>query len=130
MWILVFLSEEKGFFISKHETMAMQIFKSCRFDYEAPAAYFSSLMDKSLVKLDGDRRIVMHDLLHDMGRKVVKNQSLTDKAPSSHLWDPEMAERVLANREVGTSVVPLPVLAPLLKLGSVCVACCSRGVGS
>jgi hypothetical protein len=73
-------------------------------------------MDKSLVKLDGDGRIAMHDLLRDMGREVVKNQSLMDKAPPSHLWDPEMAERVLANREVGTSVVPLPVLVPLLKL--------------
>jgi hypothetical protein len=71
-------------------------------------------MDKSLVKLDGDGRIVMHDLLRDMGREVVKNQSLMHKAPQSHLWDPEMAERVLANREVGTSVEPLPVLVPLL----------------
>jgi hypothetical protein len=104
------------FFIGKHQTMAMQIFESCSYDYSGPAASFSSLMDKSLVKLDGDGRIVMHDLLRDMGREVVKNQSLMDKAPPSHLWDPEMAERVLANREVGTSVVPLPVLAPLLKL--------------
>jgi hypothetical protein len=95
------------FFIGKHETMAMQIFESCRFDYDGPAASFSSLMDKSLVKLDGDGRIVMDDLLRDMGREVVKNQSLMDKAPQSHLWNPEFAERVLARREVGTSVVPL-----------------------
>jgi hypothetical protein len=92
----------------------MQIFESCR--YTGPAASFKSLMDKSLVKLDGDGRIVMHDLLRDMGREVVKDQSLMDKAPPSRLWDPEIAERVLAHREVGTSVVPLPVLAPLLKL--------------
>jgi len=104
------------FFIGKHETMAMQIFQSCKYDYKGPAASFRSLVDKSLVKLDGDGRIVMHDLLRDMGREVVKNQSLMDKAPPSHLWDPEIAERVLAHREVGTSAVPLAVLAPHLKL--------------
>jgi hypothetical protein len=106
------------FFIGKHETMAMQIFQSCKYDYKGPAASFRSLVDKSLVKLDGDGRIVMHDLLRDMGREVVKNQSLMDKAPPSHLWDPEIAERVLAHREVGTSAVPLAVLAPHLKLRS------------
>ncbi|CAM6076017.1 unnamed protein product [Sphagnum tenellum] len=107
------------FFIGKHETMAMQIFESCSHDYKGPAASFSSLIDKSLVKLDGDGRIVMHDLLRDMGREVVKKQSVMDNAPLSHLWDPEMAERVLANREGTNRVRGLSVAG---KGGAACVA--------
>jgi hypothetical protein len=55
------------------------------------------------VKLDEDRQIVMHDLLRDMGRQVVKNESdKMEKGTPSHLWDPEMVQRVLQNKEVGT----------------------------
>ncbi|CAM6005608.1 unnamed protein product [Sphagnum balticum] len=58
-----------------------------------------------LVKLDEDRRIVMHDLLRDMGRQVVMNQSHhMEKGTPSHLWDPEMVQRVLQNKE-GTNKV-------------------------
>jgi hypothetical protein len=55
------------------------------------------------VKLDENKRIVMHDLLPDMGRQVVKNQSPNmEKGTPSHLWDPEMVQQVLQNKEVGT----------------------------
>ncbi len=90
------------FMIGQREHIAMQIFKACTFDYKGPAASFSSLKDKCLVKLDEDRRIVMHDLLRDMGRQVVKNKSHMEKRTPSHLWDPEMVQRVLQNKEVST----------------------------
>ena len=81
----------------------MQIFEACKFDYKGPAPSFSSLKDKHLVKLDENRRIIMHDLLRDMGRQVVKNQSHTmENGTPSHLWDPKMVQRVLQNKEVGT----------------------------
>ncbi len=54
------------------------------------------------MKLDEDRRIIMHDLFRDMGRQVVMNQSHhMEKGTPSHLWDPEMVQRVLQN-EVST----------------------------
>jgi hypothetical protein len=91
------------FMIGQREHIAMQIFEACKSDYKGPAASFSSLKDKCLVKLDEDRRIVMHDFLHDMGRQVVKNQShKMKKGTPSHLWDPEMVQRVLQNKEVST----------------------------
>jgi hypothetical protein len=92
------------FMINQHEHIAMQIFEACKFDYEeGPAPFFSLLKDKCLVKLDEDRRIIMHDLLRDMGRQVVKNQSHNmEKRTPSHLWDPEMVQRVLQNKEVST----------------------------
>jgi len=92
------------FMIGQREHIAMQIFKACTFDYKGPASSFNSLKDKCLVKLDEDRRIVMHDLLRDMGRQVVKNESHNrKKGTPSHLWDPEMVQRVLQNKEVSIS---------------------------
>jgi hypothetical protein len=53
--------------------------------------------------LDEDRQIVMHDLLRDMGRQVVKSEShKMEKRTPSHLWDPEMVQQVLQNKEGGT----------------------------
>jgi hypothetical protein len=81
----------------------MQIFEACKLDYEGPAPSFSSLKDKCLMKLDEDKQIVMHDLLCDMERQVVKNQSRTmENGTPSHLWDPKMVQRVLQNKEVGS----------------------------
>jgi tRNA A37 threonylcarbamoyladenosine biosynthesis protein TsaE len=91
------------FMIGQREHIAMQILKACTFDYKGAAASFSSLKDKCLVKLDEDKRIIMHDLLRDMGRQVVKIESHNmEKGTLSHLWDPEMVQRVLQNKEVST----------------------------
>ncbi|CAK9194562.1 unnamed protein product [Sphagnum troendelagicum] len=93
------------FMIGQREQRAMQIFKACASDYRGPALSFSSLKDKCLLKLDEDRQIIMHDLLRDMGRQVVKNESRNmEKGTPSHLWDPEMVQRVLQNKE-GTNQV-------------------------
>jgi hypothetical protein len=78
----------------------MQIFDACKLDYKgASTVFFRSLEDKFLVKLDEDRRIVMHDLLRDMGRQVVEDES---QGTPSRLWQPEMVQRVLQNKEVST----------------------------
>jgi hypothetical protein len=90
------------FMIGQREHIAMQIFEACKSDYKRPATSFNSLKDKCLVKLDEDRRIIMHDLLRDMGRQVVMNQSHhMEKGTPSHLWDPEMVQQVLQTKEVG-----------------------------
>jgi hypothetical protein len=91
------------FMIGQREHIAIQIFEACKFDYEGSAVSFDSLKDKRLLKLDEDRRIIMHDLLRDMGRQVVKNESRNmEKGTPSRLWDPEMVQRVLENKEVST----------------------------
>jgi hypothetical protein len=91
------------FMIGQREDIAMQIFEACKLDYEeGPARFFSSLKDKCLVKLDEDRRIIMHDCLRDMGRQVVKDESRNMEKTPSHLWDPETVQRVLQYKEVST----------------------------
>ncbi len=89
------------FMIGQREHIAMQIFEACNYTTGA-AAYFNTLKDKCLVKLDEDKRIVMHDLLRDMGRQVVMNHSChMEKETPSHLWDPEMVQQVLQDKQVG-----------------------------
>jgi hypothetical protein len=91
------------FMIGQCEHIVMQIFEACKFDYEEPTPFFSLLKDKCLVKLDEDRRIIMHDLLRDMGHQVVKNKSHNmEKRTPSHLWHPKMVQQVLQNKEVST----------------------------
>ncbi len=91
------------FMIGQREDRVMQIFESRKSDYNGPSPCFTSLKDKCLLKLDEDRQIVMHDLLRDMGRQVVKNEShKMEKGTPSHLWDPEKVQEVLQNKEVGT----------------------------
>jgi len=88
------------FMIGQREHIAMQIFDACKLDYkEASTVFFRSLEDKCLVKLDEDRRIVMHDLLRDMGRQVVEDES---QGTPSRLWQPEMVQQVLQNKKVST----------------------------
>ncbi len=63
------------------------------------------------MNLDEDRRIVMHDLLRDMGRQMVMNQShRMEKGTPSHLWDPKMVQLVLQNKEVGTFFFKLEII--------------------
>jgi hypothetical protein len=93
------------FMVGQPEHIAMQIFEACKFDYDGgQARFFSSLKDKCLVKLDEDRQIIMHDLLRDMGRQVVKDESRNMEKTPSHLWDREMVQQVLQNKQ-GTNNV-------------------------
>ncbi len=67
------------FMIGQYENIAMQIFEACKSDYKGPSPSFNSLKDKCLVKLDENKRIVMHDLLRDMGRKWSRTNHVTRK---------------------------------------------------
>ena len=63
-----------------------------------------NLINKSLVKVDNDKRLTMHDLIQEMGRKMVRDELKDGKGRDcgqySHLWDPADAEAVLNEEEV------------------------------
>ncbi|KAG0628664.1 hypothetical protein M758_1G044000 [Ceratodon purpureus] len=67
-----------------------------------------NLINKSLVKVDNDKRLTMHDLIQEMGRKMNRDELEDGKAREcgqySHLWDPADAEAVLTEEE-GTKEV-------------------------
>ncbi|KAL3583300.1 hypothetical protein D5086_014361, partial [Populus alba] len=49
----------------------------------------------SLIKVDYSGTISMHDLLREMGREIVKEESLENPAQRSRIWSQEDAWNVL-----------------------------------
>ena len=98
--------------IGVKQEVAMMIWKSCSNCScncsKTPASSLQNLIDRSLVKLDEDDRLRMHDVLRDMGRDVV----MTDRVKGwgrpqkdwTHLWDPVKAERELSCGKVSVKV--------------------------
>lgn len=58
------------------------------------------LKDKSLVEVDKDKRLTMHDLLREMGRKM-GDMDVKPNLQPCHLWDPERAKEILDELDEG-----------------------------
>ncbi|KAI9087893.1 hypothetical protein K1719_030223 [Acacia pycnantha] len=67
------------------------------------------LKDKSLIKIDGSNRVRMHDLIQDMGREIVRQESTLDPGKRSRLWFDEDIVRVLEENE-GTEKIQVIML--------------------
>ncbi|KAI8571118.1 hypothetical protein RHMOL_Rhmol01G0092900 [Rhododendron molle] len=53
------------------------------------------LADQCLIKYDCNDQIVMHDMIRDMGREIVRQESLEDPGKRSRLWYPDDVLEVL-----------------------------------
>jgi hypothetical protein len=98
--------------IGLEREIAMTIWKSC-IDCscscsKTPALSLRNLIDRSLVKLDEDDRLRMHDVLRDMGREIVKTDGVKGRRQPpkewTHLWDPARAAEELSRGEVSVKV--------------------------
>jgi dihydroxyacetone kinase-like predicted kinase len=47
------------------------------------------LKDKALITISKDNVISMHDIIQEMGREVVRQESSEDPSKRSRLWDPD-----------------------------------------
>jgi hypothetical protein len=94
--------------IGVKQEVAMTIWKSCSncscSCSKTPASSLRNLIDRSLVRLDEDDKLRMHDVLRDMVREVVKTDGVKGqpRPPKkwTHLWDPARAEEELSRGEV------------------------------
>nr|WIL59980.1 nodulation protein [Melilotus officinalis] len=69
-------------------------------DYEsdnAVAVGLERLKDKALITISEDNVISMHDILQEMGREVVRQESSQDPRKCSRLWDLDIICDVLKN---------------------------------
>jgi hypothetical protein len=48
--------------------------------------HFGVLLQKSLIKIDEHNRVKMHDLIQDMGREIVRQESPNNPGKRSRLW--------------------------------------------
>ncbi|KAI8571090.1 hypothetical protein RHMOL_Rhmol01G0089500 [Rhododendron molle] len=62
------------------------------------------LADRCLIKYDCHDQIVMHDMIRDMGREIVRQESLEDPGKRSRLWYPDDVLEVLRDG-TGTKAV-------------------------
>ncbi|XP_038721239.1 disease resistance protein RPV1-like [Tripterygium wilfordii] len=71
------------FFIGMDKYYVVQILDGCGFFAESG---ISLLIQRCLVKINGDNKLVMHDLLRDMGRDIVRESSPKDPGRRTRLW--------------------------------------------
>ncbi|KAG0580495.1 hypothetical protein KC19_4G177500 [Ceratodon purpureus] len=62
-----------------------------------------NLFKKSLVKIDDEQRLTMHDLLIDLGHTIITSEAELNPGKRSRLWMPE-SEETLLNEEVTEKV--------------------------
>jgi hypothetical protein len=74
-----------------------KILDSCDF---FPYIGIKVLMDKSFITIDGLNRLDMHDLLQDMGREIVRQESPKKPGKRSRLWFHEDVRSVLQKNMV------------------------------
>ena len=58
------------------------------------------LVDKSLVKIDWHGKVTLHDLIEDMGKEIVRQQSLKVPGERNRLWFHEDIVQVLEDNQV------------------------------
>ncbi|XP_042488988.1 disease resistance protein RPV1-like isoform X2 [Macadamia integrifolia] len=89
------------FFIGKNKSVVITILDACGAGGEAG---IQLLIERSLITIDEDNLLCMHDLIRDMGREIVRKQSPRKPGGHSRLWDNDDAIDVLMNL-TGTDAV-------------------------
>ncbi|XP_024636988.2 disease resistance protein RPV1 [Medicago truncatula] len=89
------------FFIGMDKNDAIQILNGCRFFADIG---IKVLVERSLVTVDNRNKLRMHDLLRDMGRQIIYEESPFDPENRSRLWRREDALDVLSKHK-GTNAV-------------------------
>ncbi|KAJ7951593.1 putative disease resistance protein (TIR-NBS-LRR class) [Quillaja saponaria] len=82
------------FFKGEDRQFVIRILDGCGFDAESGLTY---LANKSLITISKKDKIEMHDLIQDMGWRLVRQQCITNPEKRSRLWIPADVCKVLQN---------------------------------
>ncbi|KAL4598387.1 hypothetical protein ACB092_11G056400, partial [Castanea dentata] len=93
MWKEIFL-DIACFFRRQHKDNVIQILENCGFDAKIG---ISVLLEKSLLTIDDNEFLGMHDLLKEMGEKIIRLESSGKLGKQSRLWLTEDLLCVLEN---------------------------------
>ncbi|GAU30761.1 hypothetical protein TSUD_354860 [Trifolium subterraneum] len=89
------------FFIGKNRADVTEILNGCGLHADIGIAV---LIERSLVKVEKNNKLRVHDLLRDMGRAIIGESSPKEPAKHSRLWYHEDVLNVLS-KETGTKTV-------------------------
>ncbi|KAH9726913.1 ADP-ribosyl cyclase/cyclic ADP-ribose hydrolase [Citrus sinensis] len=88
------------------------------------------LIDKSLISISekwADKLLQMHDILQEMGREIVRQESEKQPGKRSRLWDPKEIRRVLKQKKLSNLGKEKRLVFPhLSRISSVSVLCLLR----
>jgi len=85
------------FFIGKDRAYVTEILNGCGLYADIGIAV---LIDRSLLKVEKNNKLGMHDLIRDMGREIVRESSAREPGKRSRLWFHEDVHDVLAKNTV------------------------------
>ncbi|KAH1083944.1 hypothetical protein J1N35_023705 [Gossypium stocksii] len=88
------------FFNGKDKNFVMKVLEGCEF---FPDIGIDVLIKKSLLKVYEDDTLWMHDLLQEMGRKIVREKSINEPGNRSRLWAERDVYHVLTKNTVNTN---------------------------
>ncbi|XP_065853872.1 disease resistance protein RPV1-like [Euphorbia lathyris] len=100
------------FFIGYDKEYVIKILDGCCF---FSIQGISTLTQRCLIKVGSNNKLVMHDLLRDMGREIVRQQNAIDPGERSRLWHHEDVIDVLADKMGTNEVEGLVLNKPGLK---------------
>ncbi|XP_042480481.1 disease resistance protein RUN1-like [Macadamia integrifolia] len=89
------------FFIGRDKDDVCRILEGCGF---FPDIGIRDLVQRSLITIDNQKKLGMHDLLRDMGREIVHEESPKEPGERSRLWFHEEVYDVLTKHK-GTEIV-------------------------
>jgi len=101
------------FFIGKDKDYVTEILNGCGLFAGIGIAV---LIERSLLKVEKNNKLGMHDLIRDMGREIVRGSSTNDPGDRSRLWFHEDAHSVLTKNTVRTDSIQLKLLIILHKI--------------
>ncbi|CAJ2663625.1 unnamed protein product [Trifolium pratense] len=89
------------FFNGHEQDMVIKILNECGFFANIG---IRTLLDKALIRVDFENYIQMHDLIQEMGKQIVREESLKNPEQRSRLCDPKEVGDMLKNNR-GTKIV-------------------------
>ncbi|CAN1245442.1 Disease resistance protein L6 [Linum grandiflorum] len=84
------------YFIGEDKESPVHMWSDCKF---YPETGISTLVLRSLIKIDEENRFWMHDLLRDLGRAIVVEEDVKNPCKRSRIWSDEDAWNMLKNIE-------------------------------
>ncbi|XP_039032325.1 disease resistance protein RPV1-like [Hibiscus syriacus] len=94
------------FFKGEEKDFVTKVLDGCEF---FPDIGIDVLVKKSLVAVDEDNRLWMHDLLQEMGRKFVWEKSIDEPGKRCRLWDERDIQHVLTKKSA-TEVIEAMII--------------------
>ncbi|KDP31606.1 hypothetical protein JCGZ_14831 [Jatropha curcas] len=94
------------FYNMESKEIVRNVFEACGF---FPDITFAVLKDKALIRFSLDNKLLMHDLLQEMGREIVRQES-KEPGKRSRLWIPEEIHQVLTKNKLGVACIIVVVI--------------------